>query len=56
MVTKATTKRVRAHYKAQGYEVRIDHEGHVNIRKNGPWREGRWVSEYRVIDGAIVLT
>jgi hypothetical protein len=49
--------KVRAHYKALGYEVRITRDGHVTYRKdNGEWREGRFVSEYREIEGQIVLS
>lgn len=46
----ATTTEVRKHYKDQGHTVRIDREGHVEFKQNGdgPWLEGRWVSEYRV--------
>lgn len=56
-MTKATAEQVRDHYEAQGYQVQIDEEGHVNFRKRGQeWREGRWVSEYQVVDGAVVLT
>ena len=56
-VTHAPTFRVRNHYKDQGYEVHISREGHVEFREEGgEWREGRWVSEYRIIDGQVVLT
>jgi hypothetical protein len=55
----ATTTEVRNHYKSQGHTVRIDREGHVEFKQNGegPWLEGRWVSEYRMDDEAgVVLT
>ena len=48
MTRKATEAEVKAHYEDQGFEVRIDGEGHVEFRKDdGDWLEGRWVSEYR---------
>ena len=55
----ATERQVREHYKAAGYEVRIS-DGHVRFRsvyrsKTGAWREGRYVSEYRVIDDKVML-
>ena len=45
----ATEQEVRKHYEADGYEVRIDDEGHVEYRRDSDdeWLEGRWVSEYR---------
>jgi hypothetical protein len=45
----ATQQEVRNHYKAEGHTVRISKEGHVEFKKDGqgPWLEGRWVSEYR---------
>jgi hypothetical protein len=48
----ATTAEVRKLYKDQGHTVRIDREGHVEFKHegNGPWLEGRWVSEYRADD------
>lgn len=56
MTRQATTSEVRSHYKAQGYEVRIGRDGHVTFRSAGEaWLEGRWISEYRVIDGNVVL-
>lgn len=54
---RATAEQVRAHYEAQGCEVRIDADGHVEFRDaREEWLEGRWVSEYRVVDGNVVLT
>jgi hypothetical protein len=55
---------VRQYYKNRGYEVHISREGHVTYRpadhqKNGvgcEWLEGRYVSEYIVIDGNIHLS
>lgn len=46
----ATAAEVRKLYKDQGHMVRIDREGHVEFKRDGegPWLEGRWVSEYRV--------
>lgn len=55
-ITQATAAQVREHYKAQGYEVRIAKDGRVTFRKDGTWREGRWVCEYRVDNGQVVLT
>lgn len=48
----ATAPEVRKHYKDGGHTVRIDREGHVEYKRNGdgPWLEGRWVSEYLVDD------
>ena len=52
----ATVAQVRKHYKDQGYGAKISNDGHVEYRKDGgSWLEGRWVSEYRVVDGEIVL-
>lgn len=54
---RATTEQVRKHYEDQGYEVRIDDAGHVEFRdSDGEWLEGRWISEYRVFEGRVVLT
>lgn len=57
-MTTATAKQVREHYKAQGYQVRIDDDGHVFYRKIGKeWQEGRWVVEYLVDErGNVHLT
>jgi hypothetical protein len=62
-MTKATANQVRKSYKDQGYDVRIrDDNGHVEIREDfgsgnyGEWLEGRYIDEYRVIDGQIVLS
>lgn len=54
----ATVDQIRAHYTEQGYEVKITEDGHVTYRKDsgGKWLEGRWVSEYRLVDGSVVLT
>jgi len=59
MITKATAEQVRAHYLALGFEVRISKDDeHVTFRKKygEPWREGRYVSDYRIIDGEVVLS
>ncbi len=62
MNPKATLEQVRDHYERQGYEVafRGDQgaaDRHIEFRKDdGEWHEGRWLSEYRVIDGQVVLT
>lgn len=54
--TKSIAGLIRKHYKDQGYEVRISKDGHVTYRKDGaPWLEGRWVSEYRIVDNSVVL-
>jgi hypothetical protein len=43
---------IRSHYAEQGYEVRIGRDGHVTYRKgDGPWLEGRYISEYEIISG-----
>ena len=57
MTKPANTTEVRNHYKAMGHTVRISREGHVEYRQNGegPWLEGRWVSEYRVDPEAGVV-
>ncbi len=53
---KASATQVRAHYHRQGYDVRINMSGKVEFRKpDGPWLDGRWVREYHVIDGQVVL-
>lgn len=55
----ATAAEVRKSLKADGHTVRIDAEGHVEFKRNGegPWLEGRWVSEYRVDeDGSVRLS
>jgi hypothetical protein len=55
-MAKATAKQIRKYYTDQGYQVRIDAEDHIFFRRTGrEWQEGRWVSEYRVIDGQVVL-
>jgi hypothetical protein len=53
----ATEAQVRESYKSLGYEVRITRDGHVTYRARGTaWLEGRWVSEYVVIDdGSVIL-
>lgn len=45
----ATVAEVRKSYKDAGDTVRISREGHVVFKREGegPWLEGRWVSEYR---------
>lgn len=55
-----TASMVRRYYQSNGYEVRIDKRGHVEYRPadtadSGPWLEGRWLSEYRIVEGMIVL-
>ena len=62
-MARATTNQVRKHYKDLGYNVRIHKDnGHVEYRQDfgsgnyGEWLEGRYVDEYRIIDGQIVLT
>lgn len=48
---KATKAEIIAHYQNDGYEVRVDDDGHIEFRKDdGEWLEGRWVSEYRFDD------
>jgi hypothetical protein len=56
----ATKQQIRNHYADQGYAVRVANDGRVTYRKlaatgdMGPWLDGRWQSEYRVIDGQVV--
>jgi len=53
---KPTSKQVRAHYASQGFDVRISRDGHIVFRRAGEaWREGRWLDEYRLVDGQVVL-
>lgn len=55
----ATPAQVRHFYKDQGYEVRITKDGHVSFRypfNDALWKDGRFVSEYRVDDGQVHLT
>jgi hypothetical protein len=53
IITKHTL--VRKHYEDQGYEVRIDEGGHVEFRTGDkPWRDGYWLTDYRVFDGHVV--
>lgn len=56
-MSRPNTNDVRKHYKRQGYKVRINREGHVEFRREGEtmWLDGRYVSEYRFIDGNVVL-
>lgn len=58
MTRTATTAEVRNHYKAQGDTVKISRDGHVTFKRNGdgPWLEGRSVSEYRVSERGVSLT
>lgn len=57
MSTTATTTQVRKYYKNQGYEVKINKDGHVMFRHaGGPWLDGRWVTEYRVTGGIVRLS
>lgn len=47
----ATATQVRAYYVKQGFDVRITMAGQVSFRKSeheGPWLDGRWVSDYWV--------
>lgn len=57
---KATTAQVRKHYKDLGYEVKINRDGYVGFRypaRDAIWKDGRYVSEYRIDDrGNVVLT
>jgi hypothetical protein len=58
----ATTKQVRDHYKAQGFEVRISQtNGLVSFRLPSQgafwhWQCGRYVCEYRIFKGNVFLT
>lgn len=58
-MTQATAEQVRKYYKDQGLVVRISKDdGHVTYRYPDAinWSEGRYVSEYRIIDGRAILT
>jgi hypothetical protein len=56
MKSEATTAQVIKHYEDRGCEVRIDDDGHVEFSRDGKtWSEGRWVSEYRITCGQVVL-
>lgn len=48
----ATPAEIRKHYTDAGHMVRISRGGHVTYKQGseGPWLEGRWVSEYRISD------
>jgi hypothetical protein len=48
----ATADEVRQHYRVLGHECRISDDGRVEYRRHGegPWLDGRWLSEYRVTD------
>jgi len=54
----ATAAEVRKSYKDQGHTIRIDREGHVEFQRDGqgPWLEGRWVSEYHVNGSEVRLS
>lgn len=49
---KATAAEVRKSYKDEGHTVRISRDGHVTFKRDGdgPWLEGRWVSEYLTVE------
>lgn len=51
-VRKATVSEIRKHFKDDGHLVRISRDGHVIFKRNGegPWLEGRYVSEYIFCD------
>ena len=53
-----TRTQLRRYYLDQGYEVRIDIKGHVTFKLPDDvyWLDGRFITEYRNIDGYIVLT
>ena len=54
----ATTAEVRALYNHRGDIARISRDGRITYKRDsqGPWLEGRWVSEYRVDqNGTIYL-
>lgn len=56
----ATKQQIRNHFADQGCAVIVSNDGCVKFRKlaapgeMGPWLDGRWQSEYCVIDGQIV--
>ena len=58
-MTKATRKQIRAYYVQQGYEVKITKDDHVAFRvplRDALWKDGRYVSEYCIVDGKVVLS
>ena len=55
----ATEQQVRAHYEAEGFDVRFWRNGRVFLRRLGEdeWGEGGWVSYYQIdADGHVSLT
>lgn len=48
---------IRNHYANQGYEVRIRRGDKVEFRRDitDLWRDGRYVSEYRLMDDESVV-
>lgn len=45
----ATITEVRDYFRGRGDTVRVTREGRVTFKRygDGPWLEGRWVSEYK---------
>jgi len=60
--TKATAQEIRKHFNKMAYEVKISQTtGQVQYRRGGTgdnakWIDGRYVDEYRVIDGDVIHT
>lgn len=51
----ATKQQIRNYYTDQGYACRISNDGRVEFHRGGlRWQDGRWQSEYRIIDGQVV--
>ena len=47
--------KIRKYFQDLGCRVKISRDGHVVFKRpdDSGWREGRWVSEYREIDGVV---
>jgi len=64
-MTKATnTEKHRlalcAQFHQRGYDVMISRDGHITFcvshaGRHEPWRDGRYISEYRIVDGMYEL-
>ena len=59
MYSAATTEQIESYYEYQGFDVQITRDGYVEYRDpcsvNDGWRDGRWTSEYRIVDGNVAL-
>jgi hypothetical protein len=59
-MTQATHEQIIKHFEDLGNEVRISKDGRVQFRpvevQPMPWRDGRWIDEYRIFEGRVVHT